>query len=46
MSLELGFVLAFAIIALGSAALTGFLLWLRSRENDAADHNHGSIKHG
>lgn len=38
MSLEIGLVLAFSIMALGGVALAGFVLWLRNREND--EHNH------
>lgn len=32
MSLELGLILAFAIIAIGGAALAGFAIWLNSKQ--------------
>lgn len=35
MNLELGLILAIAIVALGGVGLAGFVLWLRKRESDA-----------
>lgn len=34
MNLELGLMLAFAIVALGGVGLAGFVLWLRKHESD------------
>jgi len=45
MNLELGLMLAFAIVALGGVGLAGFVLWLRKRESDTTHHNHDGIKH-
>jgi hypothetical protein len=45
MSLETGLILAFAIVGLGAIAMTVFALWLRSCENDKAQHEHDTIKH-
>lgn len=35
MSLELGLILTFAIVAVGGVGLAGFMLWLRNRESNA-----------
>lgn len=43
MSIELGLILSFAIIALGGVVLAGFVLWLRKRDSETAHHN--GLKH-
>ncbi|NOT19913.1 MAG: hypothetical protein HOP24_06540 [Sideroxydans sp.] len=40
MSLELGLILTFAIVAVGGVGLAGFMLWLRNRESNANHHDH------
>lgn len=45
MSLELGLILTFAIVALGSIGLAGFVLWLRSRDSETNHSSHDGIKH-
>jgi len=44
MSLELGLILAFTIVALGGAGLAGFVIWLRKRDSDEG-RGHNSLKH-
>jgi len=39
MSLEIGLILTFAIIAVGGVGLAGFVLWLRNRES-TNHHDH------
>jgi len=41
MSLELGLILTFAIVAVGGVGLAGFMLWLRNSESNANHHGHG-----
>ncbi|MDD5056517.1 MAG: hypothetical protein PHQ60_01990 [Sideroxydans sp.] len=45
MNLELGLILAFAIVAVGGVGLAGFVLWLRNRESETSHHNHSGAKH-
>lgn len=45
MSLELGLILSFAIIALGGAGLAGVMLWLRKRDSDTCHHSNDGLKH-
>jgi len=40
MSLELGLILTFAIVAVGGVGLAGFMLWLLKRESNANHHDH------
>lgn len=36
MSLEMGFIPTFAIVALGGIGMAGFVIWLRSRDGETS----------
>lgn len=45
MSLDLGLILAFAIIGFGGAGLAGFLLWLRKKDADRRQADDAGAHH-